>query len=268
MIEITLEQLKRFAPGAKPSILAGIAEYGPDLLDGEADIDTPKRVSHFLAQTAHESAGFRTTVEYASGAAYEGRKDLGNVKRGDGKRFRGRGLIQCTGRANYRSFTAWVRQFDSGAPDFEAEPTKLAEFPWALLSAVWYWQTRGLNKLADKDDLRGITKKINGGYNGFVDRQNWFRKAWAIWGTGNAVRYAGAGKSLMKSKTAWSGVGLTSMSLAGVAESSGYGYTIWGNLRGIFQDLPWLAPVLFLAVLVAGGYVLYSRWRNARCYEN
>lgn len=267
MTELTLEQLRTFAPGGTRPILAGITEFGPAMLE-DFDINTPRRVSHFMAQLAHESAGLRTTTEYASGAAYEGRADLGNVKRGDGRRFRGRGLIQCTGRANYRAFTAWLRQRDSKAPDFEAEPTKLAEFPWALLSAVWYWQTRGLNKLADKDDLRGITRKINGGYNGFVDRQNWFRKAWAIWGADNPVRFAGKPKNPLTSKTNYAAAGLTGLSLAGLSDTTSQTASIWNNLRDIMIDVPWLKFAVLGLVLLAGGYLLYARWRQAQEYDS
>lgn len=268
MIEITLEQLKTLAPGGKHTILAGIAEYGAGMFE-EFEINTPRRVAHFMAQLAHESAGFRTTVEYASGAAYEGREDLGNDHRGDGRRFKGRGLIQCTGRANYREFTAWLRKHDPRAvPDFEKDPAKLAEFPYALLSAVWYWTTRKLNALADRDDLRGITKRINGGFNGFVDRQNWFRKAWAIWGTGAPIRYAGKGKDLAKSKTVWATAALGGTSLSAVSEASGYGANIWSNVKGVLGDGPWLLLVLLVVIFGASGYLIYSRWRQAQQYDS
>lgn len=266
MIELTLEQLKHFAPGAKASILAGIAANA-ELID-DYEIAPPRRLAHFLAQLAHESAGFRTCVEYASGAAYENRKDLGNTRPGDGKKYRGRGLIQCTGRANYRAFTAWAKEHIGEAPDFEATPAAVAEFPWALLSALWYWDTRKLNALADKDDLRGITKKINGGYNGFIDRQNWFRKAWAIWGTGIAVRFAGAGKPLITSKSAGAATLLGGTSVAGLADMSGYGSTIWLNVRQILDDVPMLKPALLSMIMAAAGYLIYRRWRQARDYES
>lgn len=142
------------------------------ILMGKFEINTERRIEHFLAQLGHESDSFCTTEEYASGAAYEGREDLGNTERGDGTRFKGRGLIQLTGRANYRKFTAWMRSTDPSAPNFETSPDLVAEFPWAAWSAIWYWSTRKLNVLADRDDLVGITKIINGGKNGLADREH------------------------------------------------------------------------------------------------
>lgn len=137
---------------------------------------TPLRISHFLAQVAHESDGFCTVVEYASGAAYEGREDLGNVNRGDGIRFKGRGPIQLTGRANYRSFTDWMRAIQPDCPDFERRPELVADWPWAGWAAAYFWMTRGLYKLADRDDLVGITWIINGGRNGLSDRARYLAK--------------------------------------------------------------------------------------------
>ncbi|SON55800.1 Zinc D-Ala-D-Ala carboxypeptidase precursor [Hartmannibacter diazotrophicus] len=136
-----------------------------------AELTTPLRVVHFLCQTGHECDRFRTTEEYASGRAYEGRADLGNTRKGDGARFKGRGIIQTTGRANCRAFTAWIRKYIPAAPDFEAEPERLAQFPWAALSAAWYWQTHNLNRFADRDDVIGATRAINGGLNGLDDRR-------------------------------------------------------------------------------------------------
>lgn len=147
-------------------------EFGailPELLAG-ASITTPLRIAHFLAQVSHESDQFSTTVEYASGKAYEGRADLGNKEHGDGVRFKGRGPIQLTGRANYRNFSLWMKSKFSDAPDFLASPEMVGEFPWAGWAAIWFWITRNLNILADRDDLVAVTKAINGGRNGLADR--------------------------------------------------------------------------------------------------
>ncbi len=140
----------------------------------EFGLDRPERAVHFLAQIAHESAHFRTTTEYASGADYEGRKDLGNIYHGDGKRFRGRGLIQLTGRANTRTFTRWMRKRDPSCPDFEANPELVATFPWAFLASVYYWQSRNLNRYADTNNIELITRRINGGLNGYADRLEYY----------------------------------------------------------------------------------------------
>ena len=140
-------------------------------------ITSRRAATMFLAQVAHESALFRATTEYASGAAYEGRRDLGNTQPGDGRRFSGRGLIQTTGRDNYRATRDGLRKFVQSAPDFEADPARLEEPQWAALSAAWYWPSRGLNALADAGDFRRITVRINGGTNGMADRLALWAKA-------------------------------------------------------------------------------------------
>jgi len=127
-----------------------------------AELSTPLRIAHFLAQLAHESDGFATTEEYASGSAYEGRRDLGNTQRGDGRRFKGRGLIQVTGRANYAAFDQWAAA-NGLIGDFIGVPSSLASFPAALWSAQWYWSSRKLNQYADRDDLATVTNVINCG---------------------------------------------------------------------------------------------------------
>lgn len=140
------------------------------------DINTPLRKSHFLAQVGHESDGFNTNEEYASGADYEGRRDLGNTQSGDGTRFKGRGLIQVTGRANYA---------DCGRAlgvDLINNPRRLGDFDLACLSAGWYWDTRNLNNYADRDDVLIITKIINGGTNGLADRQSYLARAKRVLG--------------------------------------------------------------------------------------
>lgn len=176
---ITAAQLRAIASGTAP-FAAKIAEsFNP--LAAPFGLTTPLRQAHFFAQLAHESAGFRYVREIwgptAAQKRYEGRKDLGNTQPGDGSRYRGRGPIQITGRDNYRAFTAWIKRRYPEAPDFEAEPEKLEEFPWALMAAFWFWDTRGLNALADADDVVAVTKKINGGTNGLADRKAALKRA-------------------------------------------------------------------------------------------
>lgn len=124
----------------------------------------PLRLPHFMAQLIHESDGLQAMEEYASGAAYEGRADLGNTAPGDGKRFKGRGPIQITGRANYRTFGRRI------GIDIERHPEIAAIPSIGLHLALEYWADRKLNALADADDVEGITRRINGGVNGLADR--------------------------------------------------------------------------------------------------
>lgn len=139
-------------------------------------IDTPERLSMFLAQVGHESGGFRYTTELASGEAYEGRKNLGNTQPGDGPKFRGHGFLQTTGRANHVAVRDRLRARFADVPDFEAEPERLAELQWACLSAADYWDMRNINAAADAGDFERVTRLINGGLNGFEDRkQRWER---------------------------------------------------------------------------------------------
>lgn len=174
--------LQAVAPRAPTKYIAAqqknIAAFGPLLpvLLPKFKVDSVLRISHLLAQVAHESDGFCTTTEYASGQAYEGRTDLGNTQKGDGVRFKGRGLIQLTGRANYRSFTQWISRHIAGAPDFEKIPEKVADFPWAAWCVFYYWSTRNLNTLADQDDLVAVTKVVNGGRNGLAERGSYLGK--------------------------------------------------------------------------------------------
>lgn len=128
-------------------------------------LDNSLRLIHFLAQLAHESGNFKYMEEIASGAAYEGRKDLGNVMSGDGVKFKGRGPIQLTGRANYRRYGQQL------GIDFESNPTIVAIPSVGLLVACKFWADNGLNALADQDDVLTITRRINGGTNGLADRK-------------------------------------------------------------------------------------------------
>jgi predicted chitinase len=140
-------------------------------------IDTPLRRAHFLAQIGHESGELRFRTEIASGEAYEGRLDLGNVQPGDGPRFRGRGLIQLTGRANYTEFG---RALGIEA-ELLADPDRVASDPDLCVKAAgWFWARRDLNALADANDLTQITRRINGGLNGLEDRRRLLRRAVAL----------------------------------------------------------------------------------------
>lgn len=165
MIVLTSAQLRRTMPAATPE---RIDRYLPHLLVGMAGraIITPLRIAHFLAQLGHESGQFRYVEELASGAAYEGRTDLGNTQPGDGVRFKGRGLIQLTGRANYAAYGTAIHR------DLLADPTPVATDPaLAVDAACWFWNSRGLNAPADADDLERITRRVNGGLNGLADRR-------------------------------------------------------------------------------------------------
>lgn len=166
---MTLDQLIKIMPNARakagiflPALNAAMAEFG---------INTPARQASFLAQLAHESGQLVYVRELASGAAYEGRKDLGNVQPGDGVRFRGRGLIQVTGRTNYAACGKAL------GLDLLTKPELLEQTVNACRSAGWFWQSRGLSALADAGDQFAVTRRINGGTNGLAERLAFFKVA-------------------------------------------------------------------------------------------
>lgn len=197
---LTIEQLAS-CTGARidraqaflPHLVATMREYG---------IDTPARGAAFLAQIGHESGGLKWTTELwgptPAQSTYERDPDedwppparghrnwkayeLGNSEPGDGYRFRGHGLIQVTGRANHAGARDRLRgRLGIRVPDFEAEPGRLAEYEWAALSAGDFWASRRLNDLADAGDFRLLTRRINGGTNGYEHRV-------ALWETGKTV---------------------------------------------------------------------------------
>lgn len=169
-IHITLDDLYETTLVATKENLAPFVEPLNQGFD-RFKVKTPLRICHFLAQVLHESGEFQYQEEIASGADYEGRTDLGNTQSGDGCRFKGRGLIQVTGRANYAQLSK-----DIGI-NYVTNPTRLAAMPDCVNSAFWYWNSRGLSALADQDDLRGITYRINGGFNGLDERQGYLNRA-------------------------------------------------------------------------------------------
>ena len=160
-------------------------------------LDKPHRLAHYIAQLAHESGSFRYDKEIwgptAAQKRYDTRTDLGNTAAadGDGKLYAGRGPIQITGKSNYRQFTEWCRKQGMNNPDFVAQPDMVTTDPWEGLVPIWYWSTRNLNKQADANDIEQITKKINGGLNGFADRIEWYVKT--------ALVLAGYGPDSVKS---------------------------------------------------------------------
>ena len=171
---ITLDDLKRICPTTKAGRLALFVDALNEAMR-EYQIDNPARETAFLAQIAHESGGFVYTREIwgptPAQERYEGRQDLGNIHPGDGKRFMGRGLVQVTGRANY---------YQCGAAlglDLIEHPELLEDPIHAARSAGWFWNSRSLSELADKGDFRGITRRINGGYNGLADRLAYLERA-------------------------------------------------------------------------------------------
>ncbi|KAA0127881.1 glycoside hydrolase family 19 protein [Chryseobacterium sp. SN22] len=187
---LTLGQLKE-ATCSKSDYASRFLPYVIETCN-KFSINTPSRMLNFLAQVGHESGGLFYTEELASGSAYEGRKDLGNTQKGDGIKFKGRGLIQITGRTNYQAVSK------SLGTDFIANPTLLggknvtkcsnAQLENAAESAGWFWNARKLNDLADQIDItksidsgnnlvvfKKITKAINGGYNGLPDRLNRYK---------------------------------------------------------------------------------------------
>jgi len=135
------------------------------------EIDTPKRQAAFLAQVAHESGQLRYVRELASGQAYEGRKDLGNITPGDGVKFKGRGLIQITGRLNYTKCGFALEL------DLLTNPELLETPENAAKSAAWFWFQNRLNQYADNGDFLTLTKRINGGTNGLDDRVYFWKLA-------------------------------------------------------------------------------------------
>jgi predicted chitinase len=173
-----------------PHLNSAMAEYG---------INTAARTAAFVAQLAHESGEFRWMEEIwgptSAQRRYEPPSDLsrqlGNVQPGDGKRFKGRGPIQLTGRANYQRFGKLL------GVDLVAAPERAAAPDVAFRIAALYWANRGLNELADAQNFREITRRINGGFNGLADRLRYFERARAVLAAG----FARAARSVARSGT-------------------------------------------------------------------
>jgi len=157
--------------GASPTFAGPFGRAASEHFRTYGILDSGLRLAHFMGQTCHESDHFRTLEEYASGAAYEGRSDLGNTQPGDGRRYKGRGLIMITGHANYRRVGALI------GVDLEAHPERAEEPEIAVHTACQWWADNGCNALADADNITALTKRINGGLTGLDDRKALTNKA-------------------------------------------------------------------------------------------
>lgn len=171
---ITEQQLKVIYPQATSANIEMYLPFINSLLP-QFGIDNNTRLAAFLAQVGHESGQLKYNKEIwgptAAQKGYEGRKDLGNVIAGDGIKYAGKGLIQLTGRSNYKAFS------DAVGIDFVSNP-KLVETPeYAVMAACWFWQKNGLNKYADNGSFETLTRRINGGLNGFNDRVEIWERA-------------------------------------------------------------------------------------------
>ena len=185
---VTPEHLAAIA-GRTTALMPALADW-MNTLCPSYEIDTAREYGHFLAQACHETDHFKTLREYASGSAYEGRADLGNTQAGDGIRFRGRGIFQTTGRANYLQLG-----IKKGRRDLFINTPELLEQPeYAVWSACEFWKTRGLNDVANHADTDVLKKKyrgniidvspveyisltINGGYRGMEERKKYYALA-------------------------------------------------------------------------------------------
>lgn len=179
VMALLIDQLKRICPLAKLADLERILDPMNATMREFGMSGSTLRVAAFIAQTAHETAGFRyleeiwgpTDAQKRYEPPFDLAEKLGNIEKGDGFRYRGRGLIQVTGRTNYRTIGDQMRL------DLLAKPDLLALASNAARSAGLFWQTKGLNTLADQADFDTITKRINGGLNGIQDRRAYYARA-------------------------------------------------------------------------------------------
>lgn len=213
---VTLEQLARLAPQMRPTYREAF-RLGQAVLDRWEISASPLRVAHFLAQVLHESQAL--TVEYENlsysaarlVAVWPGRfrphgpldpagyarnprrlanlvygERMGNERPDDGYTYRGRGMLQLTGKASYARATALLRAHAAGSgaatvPDFVARPEAVLDPQWCLEVAAATWCDKGCNELADDDDLGQLTRRINGAGNGLAERGELFRCTGKIW---------------------------------------------------------------------------------------
>lgn len=160
------------------SVVVALQRYG-----AMVGLDQPHRLAQFLPQALHESGAFVYDRELWGPTAQQKKYDTGALAKtlgntpaadGDGKLRSGKGPFQLTGGDNEKAFTAWAKTIDPAVPDFYANPALINTDPWEGLSALWYWDSRGLNRYADQGDVETISLKVNGGKNGLADRMAWY----------------------------------------------------------------------------------------------
>jgi putative chitinase len=210
-VTVTLDQILRVAPNARSSYRDAFQNVQA-ILDGAGVSDTPQRIAHFLAQVLHESGGLTIQFENLNYSAdrlpkvwpsrfkpigpldpneyahnpqklanevYGGR--MGNTNPDDGFTFRGRGLLQLTGKDSYQEATTRLRASNPDAPDLVANPDEVISSSWCVAIAAAEWSARGCNTFADQDNVTKVTRAINGGTIGLSDRKEWLKRTKAVW---------------------------------------------------------------------------------------
>jgi putative chitinase len=183
LADLTESMLKQVMPGIAAANCSGYLPFLKQAMS-EFEINTPARAAAFLSQLAHESGQFKFMMEIWGPTPAQNRyeppsdlaRQLGNQVAGDGKRFKGRGPIQLTGRANYKTYG------DLLGVDLIGNPDKAAEKDVAFRTAGLYWKKNRLSELADKQWFMTITKRINGGFNGLEDRVKYYERALTVLG--------------------------------------------------------------------------------------
>jgi putative chitinase len=182
IMSVTQHMLQSILPNARQQ--AGVFISSLNIAMGRFNINTPKRIAAFLAQVGHESGQLQYVRELGSNQ-YLSKYDTGTLAArlgntpaldGDGQKYRGRGLIQITGRDNYLQCSLGL----FGDDRLVFVPQLLEQPQWAAESAAWFWEQNGLNELADRDQFNSITRRINGGLNGLQDRLQLWARARAV----------------------------------------------------------------------------------------
>jgi putative chitinase len=210
-VTVTLDQILHLAPNARSSYRDAF-QNGQDVLDRAGISDTPLRIAHFMAQVLHESGGLTIQFENLNYSAdrlpmvwpsrfnptgpldpnayahnpqklanevYGGR--MGNTNPDDGFTYRGRGLLQLTGKDSYREATTRLRASNPDAPDLVANPDEVISSSWCVAIAAAEWAACGCNTFADQDDVTKVTRAINGGTIGLSERKEWLKRTKAVW---------------------------------------------------------------------------------------
>jgi putative chitinase len=210
-VQVKIEQILQLAPNARSSYREAFRN-GQEVFDRFSISDNPLRVAHFMAQVLHESGAltiqfenlnyspsrlpvvwpkrflprgplnpndFAHNPQKLANEVYGNR--MGNTAPNDGFTYRGRGLMQLTGKDSYREATDIMRTSYQNAPDFTVEPDAVISTEWCLKIAAAEWFTKGCNQLADNDRIRAITKAINGGFIGLKEREDWAKRTKFIW---------------------------------------------------------------------------------------